>query len=130
MTFTYAGTLATDLDNIRFQIQDTVSGSGPKPADANFTDEELNGLKTVEGTWQRTVAACYEVLGNAWAKHPDFTADGTTARQGQIADHYRKQAAEWRKRFGYGTASVGYRTVTRADAYSDDLDNVETEALE
>lgn len=124
MTLTYLGTLATDLDNIRFHINDTTASAGPKPGNANFTDAELDGLRTIEGSWQRTVAACFEVLANAWAKHPDFTADGTSVKQNQTAAEYRKSALEWRSRFGYGSSSVGCRSVTRVDGYSSDLDNV------
>lgn len=125
MSFSYLGTLATDRDRIRFHIQDTAYGAGPKPADGSFTDEELDGLVTLEGTWQRAVAAAFEILATAWAKHVDFEADAISVRQQQTAEHYRTIAKEWRGRFGYGSNSVGYRSVTRIDGYSSDLDNMD-----
>ena len=57
MAFTYLGTLATDRDKARFYLRDVKEDSGPRPADANFSDAETDGLITVEGSWQRAVAA-------------------------------------------------------------------------
>jgi len=51
MAFTYAGDLGTDRDKVRFYINDRVSGSGPRPSDGNFTDDEISGLITAEGNW-------------------------------------------------------------------------------
>jgi hypothetical protein len=127
MSFTYLGTLATDLDKVRFHIQDTSWESGPKPADANFTDEEIAGVLTTEGTWQRTVAALFEVLAGVWGRHVTFTADGVSVNQSDVARYYREQAAEWRRKYGTAAAATGgfgTSTVARADGYSDDLDNV------
>jgi hypothetical protein len=125
VAFTYSDTLATDCDRVRFAIGDTVSASGPKPADANFTDAELAGLVTIEGTWQRATAAAFEVLASLWAKHPTFEADGVRASQSDIAKQYRESALEWRKRFGTsGTMSCGSTAVIRQDGYSSDLDSV------
>lgn len=128
MTITYTGTLLTDLDKIRFYLQDTVSGSGPKPADGNFTDAELTALITVEGTWQRAVAGGFETLASAWRRYPNFTADGLTLNRTAIADGYAKQAKEWRDKAGYPSTTyvrAGSRAVTRVDGYSSDVDNQE-----
>lgn len=126
MAFTYSGTLATDLDKVRFYLQDTVSGSGPKPGDGNFTNAELTGLITAEGTWQRAVAAGFETLAAAWRRHPDFTADGLSLKRGSIADGYAKQAKEWRSDYGTAarprTSAAGGRATTRIDGYSEDVD--------
>lgn len=127
MTFTYLGTLGTDLDKVRFHIGDTTSGSGVKPADANFSDAELNGLVTLEGSWQRAVAGAFEVLAAAWARHATFNAGGVSSSQSDIARSYRESAAEWRRRYGTSsTHAAGSAAVTRADAYSSDLDATTT----
>ncbi len=122
---TYVGTLATDLDRIRFAIGDTTTSAGPKPEDGNFSDLELAALILIEGSWQRAVAAAFETLAGLWAKHVNFSAGGMSASQSNIAAQYRESAADWRKRFGYvaGTSSGSFPS-TRADGYSDDLDNV------
>lgn len=130
MAFSYNGTLSTDLDKVRFYIQDTVSGSGPKPSDGNFTDDELSGLLTVEGCWQRAVAAAYEALATAWRKHVTFQADGLRMDRSDVADGYAEQAKLWRVKYGGAgatttTGKAGSRAVTRVDGYSDDIDNQE-----
>jgi hypothetical protein len=130
MTFTYLGTLATDRDKVRFYLGDVTASSGPLPADGNFTDEEIDGLVTAEGDWQRAVAAGFERLATSWRKHPSFTADGLKIDRSDIADGFDKQAANWRKEYGTSTTArtggAGSRAVTRVDGYSDDIDNQET----
>ena len=124
MAFTYAGTLATNLDKARFYLQDTVENSGPKPGDGNFADAELSGLITAEGSWQRAVAAGFETLAAAWRRYPDFKADGLTLNRSDIADGYAAQAKVWRAKYGSASSGAGSRAVTRRDGYSDDVDNV------
>lgn len=125
MAFTYSNSLSTDRDKVRFYIQDTVSNAGPKPGDANFSDEEIAGLLAAEGSWQRAVAAAFETLAAAWRRYPSFDADGLRLNRTDIADGYAAQAQVWRKRYGRGGAAAGYRHVTRADGYSNDYDNAE-----
>ena len=130
MAFTYNGELSTDLDKVRFYIQDTVSGSGPKPSDGNFTDDEVTGLLTVEGSWQRAVAASYEALAAAWRKHVSFQADGLRMDRSDIAKSYAEQAKQWRVKYGGAgststTGKAGSRAVTRVDGYSSDITNQE-----
>jgi len=126
---TYVGDLVSDLDRIRFHIGDTVSGSGPKPSDANFTDAELGALLTIEGTWQRAVANALETLATLWARQVTFSAGDMSASLSNIATQYRESAADWRKRFGYaGGTSSGSSATTRADGYSNDLDCVTMES--
>lgn len=128
MAFTYSDALTLDRDRVRFSIADTVSGSGPKPADANFSDAEIAGLITIEGTWQRATAAAFENLAALWTRQVTFSAGDMSASLSNIAEGYRSDAETWRKRWGYagGTAS-GSSATTRADGYSDDLDCVTTE---
>lgn len=125
MSFTYSDALTLDRDLVRFAVGDTVVSSGPKPADANFSDAEIAGLVTIEGTWQRATAAAFETLAALWARHVNFSADGMSASQSDVADQYRASAALWRGRYGTAaTGASGSSAVTRVDGYSDDLDNV------
>ncbi len=125
MAFTYVDSLATDRDRVRFAIQDTTSGGGPKPADANFSDAEISGLITNEGSWQRAVAGAFEALEAAWRRYPNFSTTGLSVNRTAIADGYATKAATWRRTYGApSTARAGSRSVTRQDGYSSDLDNV------
>jgi hypothetical protein len=126
MAFTYSDALATDRDNVRFAIGDTTLNAGPKPADANYSDAEIAALVTREGNWQRAVAAVFENLADLWARHVSFNADGTQVAQSDIAKQYREAAVTWRRLHG----SCGSASTTRADGYSDDLDNVTTDDTE
>ena len=130
MSFTYGRTLATDRDRVRFYIGDVTSGSGPLPGSANFADEELDGLLTIEGAWQRAVAAAFERLAAAWMTHASFTADGLQLARSDIAKGFAEQAAEWRKKYGTSTATnvsrAGSRATTRIDGYSQDVTSWET----
>jgi len=125
MTFTYTDTLLTDRDKVRFHLGDTTENSGPKPAGANFTDEEIAGLVTSEGSWQRAVAAGCEALAATWSTQPSFQADGLQVSQSDIAQRFQDQAKLWRRRHG-GASRVGSRAPTRVDGYSQDVDAHET----
>jgi hypothetical protein len=125
MPLSYDDALATNRDKVRFHLQDTVTGSGPKPGDVNFTDDEINGLVTAEGSWQRAVAAGFEILASAWMRYPSFRTDAIGFNRSDIAKGYQEQAKSWRNRFGTASGATIARTVTRADAYSSDYDTIE-----
>lgn len=128
MAITYVGDLTTDRDKVRFWLQDTEDGNGPKPNDANFTDAEIDGLVVAYGSWQRAVYAGLMALATAWRRFPDFrTESGFSVNRTDIADGYHQQALDWAKMYGLPTAlvagSAGSAAVTRVDAYSSDVDN-------
>lgn len=121
MTFTYLGTLTTDLDKVRFYIADRAVGSGPRPGAGNFTDEEIAGLIAIEGSWQRTIAALFEVLASEWADEVNITVGPRREELAQVAEHYLKQAAVWRNRHGAAASGGGTRFIVKVDGYSDDI---------
>jgi hypothetical protein len=127
MTFTYVGDLSTDLDQMRFHIQDTVSGSGPKPSSGNFTDEEINGVNGIEGSVDRTVAVLLDTLAVVWTQYNDVRIGGRDEKLAAIAEGFAKRAKLWRKEHrilpGLKTAPI-----IKVDAYSDDVtsDDVNT----
>jgi hypothetical protein len=120
MAFTYVGTLATDLDRVRFSLGDTVSGAGPRPADGNFTDAEIAGLIALEGSWQRAVGAGFERLAAEWTRYPNFSTDGLRVDRSDIAAGFQAQAAKWRKDFPRPVGVKVAGQITK-DAYSDDV---------
>ena len=128
MAFTYVGDLSTDRDKVRFWVQDTADGSGPKPSDANFTDAEIDGLVSTYGSWQRAVYAALTVLATSWRRFPNFrTESGFSLNRSDIADGYQKMALDWARQYGIPTtmagSTAGYAAMTRVDGYSDDVDN-------
>jgi len=127
MSFTYSDDLLLERDRIRFAVGDTTEEAGPKPEDANYTDEELAGLLAIEGTWQRTAAAVFENLAGLWSRHVTFSAAGMSANQSDIAAQYRLSATEWRQQWG-GSSTFGSVAPIRADGYSDDIDSTTTDS--
>jgi len=127
MAFTYSDSLATNRDLIRFSMGDVVESAGPRPADGNFTDAEVDGLLTAGGSWQRAVAAGFERLAAEWTRYPSFKADGLSLNRSDIARGFREQAADWRKKYGTTTPVYVAGQIT-VDAYSDDVasDDVNT----
>lgn len=121
MAFTYLGTLANNRDKVRSYLRDVTTGEGPLPDDDNFSDAEIDGLITAEGSWQRAVAGGFETLASAWRRYPSHTADGLQFSGSDIAKGYAESAKEWRTRYGGSTSSVGVRHPTRIDGYSDDV---------
>jgi hypothetical protein len=125
MTFTYIGDLSTDLDQIRFKVSDTIEDAGVKPNGVNFTDEEINGLQTLESSVNRTVASLYETLAVTWANYIDTEIGTRDEKLSQIAKRYESLAKKWREDYGFSdsadTFSSGF--VTRVDGYSDDIDS-------
>ena len=120
MAFTYLGTLATDRDLVRFNINDVTDGSGPRPADANFTDAEIDGLITQEGSWQGAVGAGFERLAAEWRRFPSFKADGLSLNRSDIAKGFAEDAQRWRREFPRARPVYVAGQIT-VDAYSDDI---------
>lgn len=113
--------MTDDVSRVRFWLRDTTASAGPLPADANFDDSEIGQLIELEGSWQRAVAAGFEALASAWARHPNFTSGDVSISRSDIARGYREQAADWRRRYGNssGAATVSIGSFTRVDGYSD-----------
>ena len=131
MAFTYAGTYDSDREKVRENIRDTVSGSGPLPADANFSDALLAGIIAAEGSWQRATAACFEMLASAWSRFPSYSTDGLKLDRSDIAEAHAEAAKKWRDDFGYVAKSYSPALVAgqiTKDGYSDDVtsDDVDT----
>jgi len=125
MTFTYLGTLSTDLDKVRFYSGDSSNApdAGIKPGGYNFQDAEIVGLITAEGTWQRAVAAVYEALAALFAQEVDEKNDKISMTYSQKAARYQALAEKWRKDYGRSTGggTVTTSAMTRIDGYSDDV---------
>lgn len=99
MAFTY--NLSTDLGKVRLAIGDTVSGSGPRPSGANYSDAEINVfLRPVIAagyTYGRAVAQLFRVLAGEWAGKASVSIGDYSVQYAAVADNYRKAAAEWER---------------------------------
>ena len=112
MAVNYDDALSTDRDKVRFHIGDTIREDGPRPKGANFTDDEITGVLSIKSTWQRTVY---------------ITAGPRRETLSQVAEGYRKQAAEWAREHNI-MPGIKVAGVIRIDGYSDDVtsDDVDT----
>lgn len=118
MTFTYEGDLATDLDRIRFEIQDTAaSPSGVKPGGANFTDEEIAGVLTVAGSVNAAIGLLYKALWIVWARYVDTRIGPRDEKLSQVAANYKTLAT------AYGAISVGSVTTGSINLGIDEEDS-------
>lgn len=96
MALTYDSTLSTDLAKVRFFVGDTTSGSGPKPAKANFADSELTELISIAGSWQKAVPLVLRTLANLWSGAATReTISIYTVQYNDRAKSFREQADEW-----------------------------------
>lgn len=120
MTFTYAGDLGTSLDKVRFYIGDTTENAGVKPSDGNFTDEELNGLISNEGSWQAAVAAAAEVLAMLYATEVDIAVGPRRESLSQAAERYTAMGKTWRRQ--YARTTVSQTAPVRVDGFSQSVD--------
>ncbi len=114
MAFTYTDTLLTDIDKVRFWIQDTIESKGPLPDNRNFSDAEVNGLLSIESSWQQAVAAGFETLSAAWAKETSFTVYNGAFSRSEAVKAYRDLAKTWRERYGdadTATDEVGSKSI-------------------
>lgn len=95
MAFTYD--VSTPLGQLRLAIGDTVSGTGPRPAGANYTDAELNVfLAPVVAAgygYGRAVPQVLRLLANEWANQANISIGEYSAQYGAIAANYRAAAA-------------------------------------
>lgn len=106
MAFSYYDTLATDRDKVRFWLQDTEENKGKKPGNENFTDAELDGLLTIEGSWQRAVAGGFELLASAWQSETSFSIFNGSYTRSDAARGYKELAETWRDKWGDGESAT------------------------
>lgn len=124
MAVTYDDQLLTNRDVFRATLNDTVSGSGPKPgsgAATNFSDNEIAGLITLEGTVNRAIARAYEILAGAWARFGLSEIGPRKEDLKEVAKSYATLAKQWRADYGTAASTISTGFVTRVDGYSQDI---------
>lgn len=118
MAFTYLGTLATDLDKIRFEIGDVNSG------DPLFTDEEIVGKQAGESNHLIVAAQLCDILATKFARDYDFSTDGQSFSRSQRSSAYAARAMDLRARAG----GISSNATVKVDGYSDDVPYDESDA--
>jgi hypothetical protein len=129
MTFTYDGSLATDVEKVRFDIGDTQENDGPRPDSSNYSDEEITAIIAQEGNFGKAIARMYEVLAAEWSaaagrvEMADYKEDYT-----KRAEMFMAKAKDARRRWGDSirTANITQVAPTRVDGFSDDIDANDT----
>ena len=112
MAFSYDDTMPANLDRVRFHLQDTVEGKGPKPANGNFSNAEIEELIASEDTWRLAVAAGVEVLASAWSEKMSFSVVNGSFTRSDASKQYLAMAKDWRDKYGTSeemTLDIGYR---------------------
>lgn len=115
MAFTYD--LSTPIGQVRLHIGDMVSGAGVLPDGRNFSDEEIAYVLVNEGnSIMGAVAACCEILANAWASVASVTVGPRREELSHVSEMYHRRAVELRLRYGGGGVGACVVNVGRADA--------------
>lgn len=116
--------LTVEISKVRFELGDTVAGSGPRANRTNFTDEELTMVLDAQGALgaanrpMQTVAALCETLSREWTKVASISVGPRSQQFGSVAAEWAKRAASLTLLYG----SVGFVfsvTPARADGYAD-----------
>jgi hypothetical protein len=128
MAVTYDPDLPTNRDKVRFYIQDTTSGSGPLPSGANFSDQEIDGVISIEGSWERAVAGLCETLAMRYARLVETWVGPRKETLSDISKAFEARAKALRKMHGYAGGGAYSLGVTRVDGYSDDVPSDEVDA--
>lgn len=103
MAFTYD--LTTNRGAVRLALNDTVSGTGPRPDGSNFTDAEIDYFLTTAGSdVDAAVARACQALALAWANVASITVGPRSEQYGDIAERYAQRAAS----IGNSTLTAGY----------------------
>lgn len=110
MAFTYD--LTTSRGAVRLALNDTVSGTGPRPDGTNFTDAELDYFLTTAGSdVDAAVARACQALALAWANVASITVGPRSEQYGNISAAYAARAAF----IGSSTLTAGYVSLTFAE---------------
>ena len=116
MAFTYV--LGTDVGTMRFELGDTVPGSGVRADGSNFSDEELQYLIDREKNLDLAIASACETLSRDWSKIASITLGPKQETLGKVAQEWSTRANEIRLRVGGTFASFSF-TPHRIDGYTD-----------
>ena len=116
MSFTYDPTLATQRDQIRFELGDTQAApAGILPNGANVPDETIDALIEQLGDKDHVIFNIAHQASAAWSKVPtSYNADGQSiSRSDGSANwlNFARQKLTERQTFASKTSDAGFGTV-------------------
>ena len=113
MAITYDDTLPDNLSTVRFNIGDTVEDEGPRPANRNYSDNEINALLTKNNNDTLIcTAVLFDTLATEWSKFAiSFTMGPRKEELFRIAGRFEGLSREWALKAGttYTTFNGGVR---------------------
>ena len=115
MTFTYDGTLDTDLEKVRLRIGDTAS------TDPLLTDEEIGVFTAEQSSVRLAAAAAAEAIAAKFARGYNFKTDGQEFNRAERVKHYldlAKALDPTGARNGAGLIAAS--STVKADGYNQD----------
>lgn len=99
MSFTYTAP-TTDRDKVRFYIGDTTENAGVKPDGSNFSNEELDAILSLTGSWVTAVPVALRTLANIFASAlRSSSIEGYSENFGDAPGALRVQATEWELKY-------------------------------
>lgn len=116
MAFTFTGNLDTDLDKLRFDVGDNISGVGIQPDNSNVPDATMNALITAEGSWESAAVRVCETMARHWRRVANISVGSRREDLGSIADGWQKSADDLRAKYGIG-ARMFSTSLLRNDGY-------------
>lgn len=117
MTFTYLGTLKTDLDKVRSRIGDTDS------EDALLTDEEINGVLAEVPDVSQAAVECCELILAELARRVNRSAAGISSSASAKYDQYERLLKTLRRRARSRTVKPFVGQISQARNESTDNDS-------
>ena len=122
MSATYNSSLTSDLDKVRFLIQDTDVTA------AQLQDEEINGTISMYGSYKAAAVACCEVLASKYAGSDDLKKIGnlTVSNFLNKSRKYTELARIIRGQvFKFISPYLGGQSISDKEINQDDDDNVQ-----
>ncbi len=93
---------------MRLLIGDSAEGDGPRPGQANFQDEDLDALLSLEGDeLNRATARAYETLAAEWSRYAGTYSLGPESEASRQAEAFAARAATARALYGYTLGEEG-----------------------
>lgn len=106
MTATYDPTLPTDKDLVRLYISDTDA------ANAEFQDEAIEAILTIEGSPLLAAARLADSLAAQYSSRSDLTIDGFSIKFSDRAEAYRDLADSLRASAAAGSGGLAAPVIT------------------
>jgi hypothetical protein len=113
------------ISKVRLEIDDRVSGAGPRPDLSNLTDEEISYYLSGNGSnIYKTAAAICRMLSTAWAGVANITVGPRTEGLGDRTTHYANRAKELDAMAARGKFYAGGLSIDRRDLVEEDTDRI------